>query len=164
MPYMNGIFALLDKLAPASLLTVMPDAEAVFSGYLQQHPTIDFAALTGSELLSSDFHKRYRLALVDNTLEYMRKQDGAALIAKLRDIHAEILYVIIPTGPGWTNLQTTWNAADMIALGLRQDARYGPDDKGKQLYHFDIYDYKITPDWLNSQHWSNPQMWNKARW
>ncbi len=29
---------------------------------------------------------------------------------------------------------------------------------------FDIAHYKTIPDWLNSRHWANPDLWGKYRW
>ncbi|MDD3447840.1 MAG: DUF6231 family protein [Gammaproteobacteria bacterium] len=32
------------------------------------------------------------------------------------------------------------------------------------LYGFDIATYKVTPDWLNSRYWANPELWDRYWW
>ncbi len=56
--------------------------------------------------------------------------------------------------------------AHIRALGFKrlQTSSGQPQDNGEHLYYFDIFNYKDVPDWLNSRFWSNPEMWDKARW
>jgi len=43
---------------------------------------------------------------------------------------------------------------EMLALGFRRlDAVEG-------LYVFDLFDYKLRPDWFNAEHFAHPQRWN----
>ena len=32
------------------------------------------------------------------------------------------------------------------------------------LWQFNLYDYKMLPNWLNSKYWANPENWDKQRW
>ena len=29
------------------------------------------------------------------------------------------------------------------------------------FYAYNISNYKMTPDWLNSENWANPELWEK---
>ena len=86
------------------------------------------------------------------------------IIARLRDLYSKFLLVAVPIGRDWQGLRSHWDCVELRALGLRLIKRYTYQGKPLHLYQFDIIDYKTTPDWLNSRHWANPEMWDKARW
>ena len=98
---------------------------------------------------------RQRLALVVDTLEHLPAARAQSLIAVLRDRLSETLYCLAEPA--------AWPPERMLALGLRPLGHY-PQPGAPGLYHFDLYDYKRTPDWLNARNWANPEQWNKHRW
>ena len=100
--------------------------------------------------------KRYRLALVAGYLEILPQGNCEHLISSLRDLYAETLYCL--TDPA------IWPAIKMAALGLRPVGIFPKDTGRLALYHFDLYDYKRTPDWLNAKYWAHPERWGKTRW
>lgn len=143
-----------DDLAPCSTLLVAPP----------EHPLAERLAVLSEvcridarELLAgADELPRQRLGLIAGALEHLSASEGDALLALLRDRLTETLYCLAEP--------TQWPAARMIALGMRPLGTYPQAGGGMALYHFDLYDYKRTPDWLNSRHWANPGLWDKHRW
>lgn len=141
------------ELAPSSMLLVMPAAHPLAGRFADRPGCLrcDAAALLDGEYALP----RQRLALLADTLEHLPPSQGEALLALLRDRLAETLYCLADPAQ--------WPAARMLALGLHPVGTY-PGANGAALYHFDLYDYKRTPDWLNPRHWANPGLWDKHRW
>ena len=81
------------------------------------------------------------------------------VIASLRDIHCERLYLCREKSLDYHKVLE--DDKHIRALGLKRISQNHHDE---QLYYFDIFDYKEVPTWLNSRFWSNPDMWDKARW
>ncbi|MDN5849435.1 MAG: UDP-N-acetyl glucosamine 2-epimerase [Nitrococcus sp.] len=85
----------------------------------------------------------------------------AILLSRLRDIYARKVLVIVPCDLS----SGSWNRRSLVRLGFTP---YGTavDEAGEQLflYQFDIATYKTTPDWLSSNNWANPELWDKYRW
>jgi hypothetical protein len=142
------------ELAPCSTLLVAPPEHPLTERLagLSEFRRIDARGL----LAEPDELPRQRLGLVAGALEHLPASEGEALLALLRDRLAETLYCLAEPAQ--------WPAARMLALGLRPLGTYPQVGGGMALYHFDFYDYKRTPDWLNPRHWSNPELWDKHRW
>ncbi len=104
---------------------------------------------------------RQSLAVLVDPLAALPRREAEALLAALRDLHAEALLLLTPLqaaeGEGWT-------AADLLALGLRQVAATRHGGRDWRLCHFNLYDYKVTPDWFNPRFWAHPERWDKDWW
>lgn len=142
------------ELAPCDTLLISPQGH-VLGKRLQDHTRL-LRADANALLERPQDWTRQRLALVADTLETLNPDQGAALIALLRDRLAETLYCLA--------MPAQCPAERMFALGLRPLGTYPGNGGGPTLYHFDLYDYKRTPDWLNARNWANPELWNKHRW
>ncbi len=84
--------------------------------------------------------------------------DAMVIIALARDvISRRVLHVVVNDGvqPG------VWTLADSLSLGFFERETTGTGNKTTSLYEFNVQNYKRRPDWLNSKHWANPQMWNR---
>ncbi|APZ44054.1 DUF6231 family protein [Acidihalobacter ferrooxydans] len=141
------------ELAPCSTLLVAPPSHPLAARFAAQ---ADYRRCDAAALLDGDCTlPRQQLALVADTLERLTPTRADALLALLRDRLAETLYCLADPA--------RWPPSRMLALGLQPLGRY-PRAGGIALYHFDLYDYKRTPDWLNARNWANPEQWNKHRW
>ncbi len=78
------------------------------------------------------------------------------LLARLRDLDCEAVYIRCE---GCDDAQQ--RSPRLRSLGFLPLKHYAG---GAALFYFDIYDYKLPPDWLNRRFRANPEMWNKARW
>ncbi len=157
-----------DQLAarpPRSALVIDPVPDHALSAYQAEHPECRVTRLDeGDPLARLASLGRFDVAVVANTLEHMDKAGAGRLIARLRDLNAPRLYIVIPMGPRWPGLASHWAPADMIAYGMTRVGDHTREGKPLQLYKFDIAEYKKNPDWLNPDHWANPELWDKYRW
>lgn len=150
-------FADLERLALSQpsdqLLLLAPREHPLCQRLLTQGGPMPTDAL---DLLARPPAHRYPLALMAGCLETLPQATGERLIAALRDLYAEEIYCLAAPD--------LWSAPRMVALGMRPLGVYPQPAKGLALYHFDLYDYKRTPDWLNARHWAHPERWEKTRW
>ncbi len=114
-------------------------------------------------VLALKIERRYEFALIAGYLERVDSATGSAVIARLRDVLARRLCVLVRTGEE-TGSETIWSDAELSAFGLTLLNRFEQDAMQARLYGFDIASYKQTPDWLNPRHWAHPEMWGKFRW
>ncbi len=121
------------------------------SAQLDPAPVVETA--TAAEWLRRPRPQRRRLGLVWDAPKRFPDADYDHLLARLRDLDCEAVYV------RW-NAETD-GAGHLRPLGFLPLKRYAD---GASLHYFDVHDYKLLPDWLNSRFWANPEMWNKARW
>lgn len=147
---------------PTSILTIGVDDPHLFDAYLKANPGAIVHSLVVDELLG-DTRKlpRFDLALVANTLERLDQREAGIVIARLRDLHAQRLLVLVPIGQGWASNRSHWEPGDLLGFGMRRLDQYRCDEGPVHLYRFDLADYKPTPEWLNPKDWANPEMWGK---
>ena len=105
--------------------------------------------------------ERYDVAIVAETLEHIDRSLGAALIARLRDVLSRRLYIVIEVAGTVT---THWTAPELLAFGLTVDEPSTDDSRRWRLFSYEVGQYKITPEWLNTKDWANPELWGKTRW
>jgi hypothetical protein len=165
MDWQDEIIGLVKALRPSTLLAVMPECEPLWNKLAPFAGGIDGCRMSGAELLAqgSDIECK-DIAIVAGTLECMDKGQGGNLIAALRDLHSKVLYVAVYSGGSAPGLGSHWSDSELIACGLHRVRQYTLGATRLSLFHYDIYDYKLTPDWLNSKHWANPHRWDQERW
>lgn len=156
---------LIAELAPDSLLAIGPAAPEFFAEYRSQHPECRFDHIerlrSVSEITPAE---RYDLAFVSHTLEYLHPTAAGHLLARLRDVLARRLLVVVPIGPDWPGHVSEWNQNKMLAFGLVQVASSVHEGRPVHVYAFDIHTYKTTPDWLNARYWAHPELFGKYWW
>ncbi len=163
--YADDVAKLLEQFKPRSILLLDLPASGICSPYLQKHPECQLDRLTNNDILTQLQRRgRYDFCFVANVLEQTEKTVGGQVLARLRDLHAARLFVVVPVGEEWSELASTWEMADFIAYGMRLLHNYEQHGKRMQMYKFDIGDYKRTPDWFNAKHWAHPERWDKERW
>ena len=155
-PYAAEVERVLRARRPRSLLAVGEHAHALLAGYTRG-TDCRYVALTDTTLAPLA-DERFDLALVAPAAG-PSKTDTMQLVAALRDRYARHLLVAahVDTRSGLTH-------AEYLALGMRHIGNYGSGASAQALYEFDIVDYKHTPDWLNSEHWAHPELFDKFRW
>ena len=120
--------------------------------------------LTAPEALEPTRLVRVKLALVGPQWVDLDKPEAMALVARLRDLFSETLYVLLPPGQGPPASTNVWEAHDLIALGLELMRTYPSPDGPWSLFRYAIHSYRTAPDWLNSRYWAHPELWDKFRW
>ena len=106
----------------------------------------------------------FDVILLADVLEKLAKPEAEAMIGRLRDLHSRHLFLFIRIGQDWPDIKSQWRRNDLLAHGFSLYRRYKNDDLEYHLYRFELESYKATPEWLNSQYWANPELFDKYRW
>lgn len=163
--YADDVTRLLEQIEPRSILLLDLATSRICSPYLQKQPDCKLDRLTNNDVMKQlQTRGRYDFCFVANVLERTEKTVAGQVLARLRDLHAVRLFVVVPVGEEWSGLESAWEMADFLAYGMRLLHSYEQDGKPIQMYKFDMADYKRTPDWLNARHWAHPERWDKERW
>lgn len=101
---------------------------------------------------------RVPLVLLLDTLSALDVPTGQRLLGGLRDRWADEVLILHRLD------DERWRLNDFLALGFRRDPDAESAAPDHAVYRTSLYDYKLTPDWLNARFWANPEMWDKARW
>ena len=101
---------------------------------------------------------RVPLILLPDTLSALDTATGQQLLGGLRDRWADEVLILHRRD------DERWGLNDFLALGFRHDPQAETAAPDHAVYRTSLYDYKLTPDWLNARFWANPEMWDKARW
>lgn len=158
-PYRETVRRRLAERRPASILNIGPLGETLFRDYIDAHPGTAYLSLAPREAMARlPTLPRFAQAFVAQTFEILSKPEAARLLARLRDVHAEHVLLAVGSAAG---SDVRWEPNELIALGLQRVEEH----RGEiALYEFDIARYKLTPDWLNSEHWAHPELFDKFRW
>jgi len=150
---------------PGSLLVIASGTQDSYQELIDPISPADVQFLTPQAYLehTSD-SPRYDVGLVIDALEHVTPEDAGLIISRLRDLVCKRLFVVVNLADQSPENQSHWHNTDLIAFGLKAIKIDSQGDENVGLYHYDIYDYKSTPDWLNSKNWANPDRWNKNRW
>lgn len=106
--------------------------------------------------------QRYDVAIIVDLFEHIDKAKGMQVLSRLRDVLSPQYCICLPLSQHSSS--TEWHLTDLFSFALSKVASYQQGDIEYGLFKYNISDYKKTPDWLNSDNWSNPQMWGKYRW
>ncbi|WP_018169440.1 MULTISPECIES: DUF6231 family protein [unclassified Thioalkalivibrio] len=101
---------------------------------------------------------RVPLVLLPDTLSALDVTTGQQLLGGLRDRWADEVLILHRRD------DERWGLNDFLALGFRHDPEAEAAAPDHTVYRTSLYDYKLTPDWLNARFWANPEMWDKRRW
>ena len=152
----RDVLALAAQYEPRRLLAAGEAAKRLLEYYQDDAVRIDHLdPATASPAADT----QYDFALVAGYLEQVTPHQGAALLARLRDVQAQRFAVIVPE-----QRDTHWTPDTFIALGLSIHGHYREADPPLLLATYDIANYKRTPDWLSPKNWANPELWDKYRW
>lgn len=119
----------------------------------------DAVAVTDpASLLDDPPGERIPLVLLLDVLGQLDMATGRQLLGGLRDRWAEEVLIL------HRERDDGWDLNTFLALGFRREPAAAAGAPGHAVYRTSLYDYKLTPDWLNPRFWANPEMWGKARW
>jgi hypothetical protein len=162
----DEIIRIIARLNPKSLLLIGLETDEELNNRVDEDFNGIKSVITGDNPIDKiESKERYDLVYLYG-LEKFEKQSALHLIASLRDLHADHLFLTVPHGDNWNSeeFSSEWTLNDLIACGLHLHCSFGEDEKQIQLYRFELSDYKTTPDWLNSRFWANPELFDKYRW
>ena len=160
LPSASGLGHLLGSLAPRSVLCVGEPVEQLLTTMSGAFDEVSLSNLPLSEI-PEKLNKLpvYDLAYVQGAIERLPRAAGGMLLARLRDVSSRHLIVHVEIGTGWPDHTSDWTSTDLLAFGLTLvDARMAAELR-THLYQYNIADYKLIPDWFNSDRWAHPHLW-----
>lgn len=140
--------------SPGAVLAIAPAGHPGLTAARAAAPEADWTVLppgTRAEELPSH---RFDLALLIHALEPLEQAAGEHLIARIRDLLAPALLLAMRPDARSANA--------LRGLGLVHAGE--SDDGAVALWTWDIATYKVTPDWLNSRYWANPELFDVYWW
>lgn len=162
---LQDLTTVLWQLQPQRTLIVAPDAVSIRTCLANEEQGSDVECLEPGALTTTVGQlPMYDVVVLVGVIEQVDKQAGERLIASLRDLHARHLFILVPIGSQWSGQTSHWRQSDLLALGLSVHKTYQVQHGMLQWYRFELDSYKATPDWLNSKHWANPELFGKYRW
>ena len=171
MTYPADVFFDIETLvnvAQAEQILILGDHDPSFlDSYLEQK-TLLTQACNVVHLASNDidqlwqYQQRFDVAIAVDLFEHLDKTKGMQVLSRLRDVLCSQYCVCLPLSAQSSN--TTWQLTELFSFALIKVASYPSDELEYGLFKYNISDYKKTPDWLNSDNWANPNMWEKYRW
>ncbi len=155
--------SLIEQLAavkPSSILLVAPSVSTSLMQHFSATSDLVFDHVVFESIAKSIAPLgQYDFVIVADTLEHLETGQAEQLISRLRDLHAKLLWAIIPAGG-----DQRYNRKNAVAQGMRM---VSPENFGAgnlQWYEFSLQFYKPVPQWLNARNWANPERWEKSRW
>ncbi len=102
-------------------------------------------------------HRPVALALIVDAPNTIGRNQTEQLLAYMRHAGAKAVLAVFSCAE--KDGEQSWRQRDFIALGFRRAEGSRPLSPAYSIYRYDIDDYKITPSWLNSRYWANPERW-----
>lgn len=172
------IETLINVAQPSSILLIGAQTTAFLDSYIEQKQILNQACsithIHNDEISTLSNIERHDVAIAIDVFEHVDKPTGYQLLSRLRDLLALQYCVALPfnqprqKSTGKLDTQHEWLLTDLFGFALQRVAVYentSADDRQPiGLFKYNIKDYKKTPDWLNSDNWANPEMWEKYRW
>ena len=104
-----------------------------------------------------DFVRKEDLVILEID-ELQFSQDILLDIARLRTYHQANLIILVKHQ---SNLQPNQFHETLMSYGFKNLFGEKLQNIFYDLYEYNIIDYKIKPEWLNSDYWANPELWKK---
>lgn len=159
------IEATIARVGDGRMLIVRPEGQAELT--VPSEVNVDTLELTDRFDRTTDltFQYRYRLAVVIDAPGILGGIATRQMLAHLRNVGAHaVLAVFARSATATREPGTEWSVSDFLGLGFRRAEQAKSLASDYWVYRYNIYDYKITPDWLNSRYWANPEQWDRERW
>lgn len=99
------------------------------------------------------------MALLLEQLEHMTLQNGRQLLARLRDLHAVRVCVMLREA-----VLPEWRDNDWRALGFVPAGRAMAGGRRVRLFTFDFATYNPGRSWNTAENWAHPGNFDTYRW
>lgn len=152
---------LLASIRPQQVLILHPQNDSVPDEFRNLQATVDTDTFSGDKTPALLEHMQVYDVVLLAGFETLPRKSAKQLISRIRDFHAH--HFLLLADRKKIKHGGDWSKNDFIALGLRLFRDY-KDEGDVIVYRFELSDYKTTPEWLNSRHWANPELYGKYRW
>ncbi len=159
------LYELLVDLSPASLLCVTtgeaPSAVSQYLAHLQESRVTMLepdAARTALDDLG-----RFDYAILSHALEVLEPSEGAALLARIRDVHCH-RFALACRHTDAHHREGEWSEPELLALALTLHRRVREDGVWHSIYTYDVDTYNPRRQWNSPENWANPENFRRYRW
>ena len=159
------LYELLEAANPASLLCVTSGpAPASVTQFLSHHPGCEptrVDAETALECLAG--MGRFDYAVLSRALEPLDPKDGAAVIARVRDVHCHS-FALACRHVDAHHKEGAWSEPELLALALNLHRRVREDGAWYSVYTYDVDTYNRQREWNSPDDWAHPRNFRRYRW
>jgi hypothetical protein len=159
------LYELLVDLSPASLLCVTTGAApSAVNQYLAHHEEsrVTVVEPDAARIALADLG-RFDYAVLSHALEPLEPSEGAALIARIRDMHCH-RFALACRHTDAHHREGEWSEPELLALALTLHRRVREDGVWHSVYTYDVDTYNPKREWNSSENWANPQNFRRYRW
>lgn len=102
---------------------------------------------------------RFDMAILLGQLELMTPRNAQQLLARLRDLHAVRVCVILGGAA-----QPQWRDNDWRALGFVPAGQVMSGEQRVRLFTYDLATYNPGRSWNTAENWAHPDNFDRYRW
>ena len=159
------LFELLEATTPGSLVCVSPSPSlSSVEQYLAHHGHCRLTAMRPGEALERlEGRDRFDYAVLSGALEALSPDNGAALIARLRDLHCH-RFAVACLHADAHHREGAWSEGDLLAMALSLHRRIAEDEVWYSVYTYDIDTFNRKREWNDPTDWANPENFRRYRW
>ena len=159
------LYELLEAARPASLLCVTSGtAPSSVHQYRSHHPDCRVTVVEAERALADLAPLgRFDYAVLSRALEPLDPRDGAALIARVRDLHCH-RFALACRHVDAHHREGEWSEPELLALTLTLHRRVREDGAWHSVYTYDVDSYNPERDWNSPENWANPRNFRRYRW
>ena len=159
------LYELLVDLSPASLLCVTTgETPSAVSQYLAHHQESRVTMLEpdAARTALADLG-RFDYAILSHALEALEPSEGAALLARIRDVHCH-RFALACRHVDAHHREGEWSEPELLALALTLHRRGREDGVWHSVYTYDVDTYNPNREWNSPDNWANPENFRRYRW
>lgn len=159
------LYELLVDLSPASLLCVTTgETPSAVSQYLAHHQESRVTMLEpdAARTALADLG-RFDYAILSHALEALEPSEGAALLARIRDVHCH-RFALACRHVDAHHREGEWSEPELLALALTLHRRVREDGVWHSVYTYDVDTYNPRREWNSPDNWANPENFRRYRW
>lgn len=106
---------------------------------------------------------RFDYAVLSHALELLEPAEGAALIARVRDLHCH-RFALACRHVDAHHREGEWSEPELLALSLTLHRRVREDGTWHSVYTYDVDTYNPKREWNNAEDWARPENFRRYRW
>lgn len=159
------LYELIEAAQPTSLLCVTSGSTpSSVHQFLSHHPNSQVTLVEAEQALTElQGMGRFDYAVLSRALEPLEPPAGAALIARVRDIHCH-RFALACRHIDAHHREGEWSEPELLALTLTLHRRVREDGAWHSVYTYDVDSYNPKREWNSPEDWANPQNFRRYRW
>lgn len=159
------LYELLEEFSPSSLLCVAAgSAPSSVNQYLAHRDGSRLTLIEPDNAAAALSDKgRFDYAVLSHALETVAPSEGAALIARIRDVHCH-RFALACRHTDAHHREGEWSEPELLALALTLHRRVKEDGIWHSVYTYDVDTYNPNREWNSPENWANPENFRRYRW